>query len=158
MLTNLKYQSDSAQLKKNKTPKFIKKLINDINDYKKITQNVDNFIKYKNIKIYKFKKNIKKLDNNDLPIDTVFGSLYLVKGSNILEIYSWYDIDRSAYLQISLKKPMCISKIFIINKEVNDPENLEFILDGCKTCYGQSEIQYLILQFLQTGFIMYVKK
>ena len=53
---------------------------------------------------------------------------------------------------------MCISKIFIINKEENDPENLEFILDGCKTCYGQSEIQYLILQFLQTGFIMYVKK
>jgi hypothetical protein len=140
-----------------KPTKFIKKLLNDITYYKNITLDVNKFIKYKKIKKYKFNKSINKIDENDLPVDTMLGSVYLIKGSNIIEIYSWYDTAYSLYLEVSHKKSMWLGRIFIINKALNDPENLEYLLSGSKRFYVLDELHYLIVQFIQSGFELYIK-
>jgi hypothetical protein len=140
-----------------KPTNFIKKLLNDIAYYKNITLDINKFIKYKKIKKYNFKKSIDKIDENDLPVDTMLGSIYLIKDSNIIEIYSWYDTAHSLYLEVSRKKSMWLGRIFIINKALNDPENLEYLLTGIKRFYILDELQYLILQFIQSGFDLYIK-
>ena len=136
---------------------FIKKLLKDIAYYKNITIDVNKFIKYKNIKKYKFIKSIDKIDENDLPVDTMLGNIYLIKDSNIIEIYSWYDNAHSLYLEVSCKKSMWLGRIFIINKALNDPENLEYLLTGNKLFYILDELQYVIVQFIQSGFDLYIK-
>ena len=140
-----------------KPTNFIKKLKKDITQYKNITLDDNKFIKYKKIKKYKFNKSINKIDETDLPVSTMFGSIYLIKGSNIIEIYSWYDTAHSLYLEVSYKKSMWLGRIFIINKALNDPENLEYLLTGSKRFYILDELQYLIIQFIQSGFDLYIK-
>ncbi len=134
----------------------MKKLLRDISKHKKLIKTTDDFIKLKNIKKYNFKKRASLIDENDLPINTIMGSTYLIKGNNIIEIYSWYDVSHSLCLQISLIKSTWMSKVFIVNKEVNDPDNIEFILEGSKIFYASTELNYLILQFIQDGFNLYV--
>ena len=140
-----------------KPTNFIKKLLKDIAYYKNITLDVNKFIKHKKIKKYKFNKSINKIDETDLPVDTMLGSVYLIKGSNIIEIYSWYDTAYSLYLEVAYKKSMWLGRIFIINKALNDPENLEYLLTGSKRFYVLDELQYLIVQFIQSGFELYIK-
>lgn len=140
-----------------KPTNFIKKLLKDIAQYKNITLDVNKFIKYKKIKKYNFIKSKNNIDENDLPIDTMLGSIYLIKDSNIIEMYSWYDTAYSLYLEVSYKKSMWLGRIFIINKALNDPENLEYLLTGIKRFYILDELQYSIVQFIQSGFDLYIK-
>jgi len=136
-------------------PKLIKRLMFDINNQKKIQSNPEIFIKHRKLKLTKFNKNSTE---NDLPVESLLGSVFLIKGLNILEFYSWCDYNHSLYLQINNKQPLWIGKVSIINIEPKDPENIKFLLDGAETIFSPSNWQYFILQFLQSGFQLYIHK
>jgi hypothetical protein len=137
---------------------FIKQLEIDVIQHKKITSNPKKFIKYRKIKLHNFKKKISNLTEDDLPIESLLGSVFLIKGATILEFYSWCDYDYSMYLQINKKRPLWIGNVSHINIEDNDPENIVFLLSGSDTFYTPSNWQYFILQFLQSEFQLYIHK
>jgi hypothetical protein len=137
---------------------FIKQLYADIDTCNKVNQNPKLFIKHKKLRQHIFNKNIQYIDEDDLPIETIFGSSYLIKGNNILETYAWCDNSYSLYLQIKVKRPMWICNISIVNKDKSDSENLDFLLDGCDVFHSSSNLQYIIVQFIQCGFSLYTKK
>lgn len=141
--------------KNSDSDEFMKQLLYDI----KVSKVKDSraFVKHKNLKIYKFNKKNNCVKEDDLPVDTLLGSSYLIKGNNILETYAWCDSAYSLYLQMNIKRPMWVGKICIVNVEKNDPENLEYILDGCDIHYASSNLQYSIVQFINVGFSLYIK-
>lgn len=134
---------------------FIKQLNKEINIHAKINKNPKLFIQHKNLKLHKFNKAPKYITEDDLPIQTILGSSYLIKGSNILEIYSWCDKAHSLHLQCSIYKPAWLGQIHIINKELHDPEKLEYILDGCDSFQDSTDLQYFIISFIKEGFSIY---
>jgi hypothetical protein len=136
---------------------FINQLYYEINVQTEIQHNPQIFIQHKKIKIYNFKKNTQYIEEDDLPNDILLGSSYLIKGDNILETYSWCDNEHSLYLQINVKKPMWLGKISIVNIDARDSENLEFLLDGFTKFYTPSNLQYSIINFIQSGFSLYIK-
>lgn len=137
-------------------PNFIKQLDTEINIRNKINKDSKLFIQHKNLKIHKINKSPKYITEDDLPIQTLLGSSYLIKGNNILEIYSWCDKAHSLHLQVSIYKPVWLSKIYIINKELHDPEKLEYILDGCDSFQDSTDLQYFIMSFIKEGFSIYI--
>lgn len=137
---------------------FIKQLNKDIDTYKKIKEDSNKFIKHHNLKAYKFLKNIKSISDADLPICASLGSVYLIKNNNIIHFYSYCDNAYSLYSQVNMKKPMWICKPHIINIEKDDPEHIQFLLDGTKIIYAPSNLSYLILDFIHAGFNLYVLK
>ena len=134
---------------------FIKKLMYDIETQKKIQTNPSLYIKQNNLKLYKFNKT--DINEGDIPIQCSLGRSCLIKGENIIEIYSWCEYKHSLYLQINKMKPMWLANIQIINTAENDPENLEFILDGFDNFYLPSSLQYEIIQFIEMGFELFIK-
>ena len=138
--------------------KFIKKLNFDIINHKKNITNSKRFIKYKNLEMYNCLFSEKTFSEYDLPIESLLGSIFLIKNNNILEFYSWCDYNHSMYLQINKKKSIWLGKPLIINIEHNDPEDLIFLLDGYDFFYNPSNWQYFITQFLDSGFKIYLKK
>ena len=142
---------------------FIKKLNFDIINHKKNNTNSKRFINYKNLELYNCFFGKKTCPENtfsedDLPIESLLGSIFLIKNNNILEFYSWCDYNHSMYLQINKKKSIWLGKPLIINIEHNDPEDLIFLLDGYDFFYNPSNWQYFITQFLDSGFKIYLKK
>ena len=129
----------------------------DIQIQQTIHKNHKLFIKHRQIKLHKFKKKIYLLNENDLPIQAYLGSVFLIKGNNIIECYSWCDNNFSLYLQINKKIPIWIGKFIIINIENEDLENIKFLLDGNEIIYAPSEYQQLIIHFIQSGFRLYTK-
>ena len=136
---------------------FIKQLHYEIEAQKTICQNPQLYIQHKNISLVKFGKKARYIKEDDLPIETLLGSSYLIKGKNILETYAWCDNAHSLHLQISIKRPMWLGKIYIINTEKNDPENVEYLLDGFDIFHSSSNLQYCIINFIQSGFSLYIK-
>lgn len=136
---------------------FIKQLQSDIKKYKKIQSNPKLFIKSRNARLYKLTKPANKLTEQDLPIQTLLGSVFLIKNDNILEFCSYCDYNHSMYLQITKKQPLWIGLVNIINLEHKDHENIKFLLDGCEKFYSPSNYQYFIIQFLHSGFQLYIK-
>lgn len=135
---------------------FIEQLNFDIEEQNKINSCAKLFIKHRNLKLHEIKKGSPMPDK--LPIECSLGSSFLIKGNNIIEFYSWCDSDYSMYLQINKRKPTWIGKPIIINKELNDPEKLDYFLDGCDVFYNPSNYTYLISQFLDMEFKLYTKK
>lgn len=135
---------------------FITNLLKDISKHKKIQKNSKLFIKHKNIKKFAFNRSINKLDVDDLPIECSLGNSYLIKNNTIIEIYSWCDYAHSMYIQINSFRPTWLAKMNIINVENGDPDNIEYILDGCNVFYSPNCLQYEILQFILSGFILYI--
>ena len=135
----------------------IKLLVADINKQKKIYSNPDLFIKNRGIVLHTFKKSLNNLTECDLPTQTLLGSVFIIKESNILEFYSYCHCNYSMFVTANKKTSLWIGKTNIINMEKKDPENIKFIMDGYETFYKPSNFQYLILQFLQSGFRLYVK-
>jgi len=134
---------------------FIKKLLRDIKRQEKIQATPSLYIKQNKLTPHKFNK--LDITEDDIPIQCTLGSSYLIKGENIIEIYSWCDYKHSLYLQINKTKPVWVSNIQIINVAENDPENLEFILDGFDTFYEPSSLHYEIIQFIEMGFELFIK-
>ena len=139
------------------TTEFMKQLFYDIDINKSIQTDSKVFATHKNLKIHKFTKNYKCVTENDLPVETLLGSTYLIKGNNILETYAWCDSAYSLYLQTNVKRSMWIGDIYVINVENNDPENLEYILNGCGIYYSSSNLQHSIIQLIHDGFSLYIK-
>jgi len=135
---------------------FIKQLNAEINIHTKINNSPKLFINHKNLKLHRFNKSPKYINEDDLPIQTLLGSSYLIKGDNILEIYSWCDKAYSMHLQFSIYRPKWLGEIHIINKELHDPEKLEYILDGCDSFQDSTDLQYFIISFLKEGFLLYI--
>ena len=140
---------------------FIQQLNSDIDRQKKINANPKEFIKSRNIILYNRTKTKNLIHHNiteiDLPIEASLGTIFLIKGANILELHSYCDYNYSIYLQINTKQPAWIGKVAIINIAPKDPENIKFLLDGSDTFYQPSNWYYLIIQFLQSGFQLYLK-
>ena len=134
---------------------FIKKLLYDIETQKKINTNPSLYINQNKLIPYIFNKS--NINENDIPIQCTLGSSCLIKGKNIIEIYSWCDYRHSLYIQINKMKPVWLAKIRIINTAENDPENLEFILDGFDSFYLPSSLHYEIIQFIEMGFELFIK-
>jgi hypothetical protein len=134
---------------------FIKQLWYEINDAKNIKEDSKLFIQHKKLKRYIFNKKSCYIKDDDLPIETLLGSSYLIKGNNIIETYSWWGPEHSLYLQISVKCPMWLGEISIINAEPHDPENIEFLLSDCNIFHEPSNLQYSIIQFINAGFSLY---
>jgi len=134
---------------------FIQKLMYDIERQKKINTNPSLYIKQNKLKPYIFNK--LNINENDIPIQCSLGRSCLIKGENIIEIYSWCDYSHSLYAQINKMKPVWLAEIQIINLAENDPENLEFILDGFDSFYLPSSLQYEIIQFIEMGFELFIK-
>jgi hypothetical protein len=141
---------------------FIEQLEWNIKKYQKFNSNPKAFIKNRKLKLYNLPKKIHKninseISENDLPIESLLGNIFLIKGSNILEFYSYCDYNYSLYVQVNKKQPLWIGKVSTINIEYKDPENIKFLLEGSELFYKPSTWQYLILQFLQSGFQIYTK-
>lgn len=135
---------------------FIKQLNYEIEIQKTINNNPRLFIKNRCIILHKFKKKLHLLEENDLPTQTLLGSVFLINGKNIIECYSYCDYNYSFYIQINRKQPMWIGRLNIINKSDKYPEHMEYLLEE-SNIYRPSNYQYLLLQFIQSGFSLYVK-
>lgn len=135
---------------------FVKQLKNEIKQQQDINSDSKKFIKNRKIKLCKFNQSTHKLTESDLPIESLLGCIFLIKGSNILEFYSWCDYNYSLYLEINKQQPIWIGKVSSINIEFKDPENIKYLLDGFDTFYIPSTWQYFILQWLQSGFQLYI--
>ena len=142
--------------KKSRKSCFMKALILEINKQKEILSDSRKFIKNKNLTMYNFGKKYINVTEADLPTDTILGSSYLIKKNTILEIYSWCDSSYSFYIQLNIKRPTWISKIDIISCENNDPNNVNYILNGSKTFDDPDTLQYMIAQFINDGFSLYL--
>ena len=126
---------------------FIKQLYKDIETQQISYTDPKKFIKHKNLQ--KIKLNIQRnlINETDFPIESSLGSIYLIKGVNILCMYCCYD---------SKCTSQWICKTGIYNKAVGDPEQLEYFTDGVRVLFSLDTAQYLMLQFVQSGFDMYV--
>jgi hypothetical protein len=122
-----------------------------------INKNPKLFINNRKISPYKFKKSIFKIEEDDLPIQTLLGSSFLIKNDNIIECYSYCDYNRSMYVQINKRHNTWVGILDIINLDSVDSENVKFLLNGSDIFYRPSNYQYIILQFIQSGFQLYVK-
>ena len=136
---------------------FIFQLNYEIQQQNDINKNPKLFINKRKIFPHKFKKSIFKVVEEDLPIQTLLGSVFLIKNDNIIECYSWCDYNHSMYIQINKKYNIWIGKIHMINLDSSDSENVKFLLDNSDVFYRPSNYQYMILQFIQSGFQLYVK-
>ena len=142
----------------NKTDNFIKQLNYDIKYQTNINNSSKKFIKNRKLSQVKFKKKSQYINEDDLPIDAYLGSIYLIKGNNIIECYSYCDYSYSMHLQINNKKALWIAKLDSVNIEHNDPESVEYLLQGSTLFYRPSNYHYFILQFLQSDFQLYIKE
>ena len=106
---------------------FIKKLHSDIQHQNTISANSELFIKNRNCKLHEFKKIKSTLKNNDLPIQSLLGSVFLIKNNSIIEFYSYCDYNYSMYLQLTKKRPLWIGLVKIINLELYDSESINFL-------------------------------
>jgi hypothetical protein len=136
---------------------FIKQLNYDIKCQTDINSSSKKIIKNRKLSQVKFKKNTQYIDEGDLPIESYLGSIYLIKGNNIIKCYSYCDYTHSMYLQINKKKSIWIAKLDSVNIEPNDPESVEYLLQGATLFYHPGNYHYFILQFLQSDFKLYVK-
>ena len=80
---------------------FIKQLHKDIDKQQIINRDPKKFIKHKNLRKIKFKHDRGSISDEDFPIESSLGSIYLIKGVNIFGMYCWYDYSHSLYLQIN---------------------------------------------------------
>lgn len=135
---------------------FIKHLHKDIDKQQIIYSDPKKFIKHKNLRKIKFKHNRDSISVEDFPIESSLGSIYLIKGVNIIRMYCWYDCNHSLYLQINKFTPRWICKTEIYNKAIDDPEKLEYYLDDMDVLFSSDTAHYLMIQFVQSGFDMYV--
>jgi hypothetical protein len=152
-MSNQKYLTTNIS-----TDDFMNQLNYEICQNDSLNKNPKLFIKKRNITPYKFKKSSFNLQEDDLPIQTLLGSVFLIKNDNIIECYSWCDYNHSMYIQINRKYNMWIGKLDAINIDQSDSSNIKFILDGSDIFDRPDNYQYIILQFLQSGFKLYIKK
>jgi hypothetical protein len=135
---------------------FIKQLHADIAKQQAIHKDPIKFIKHKNLRKIQFKHQRGAISENDFPFEAYLGSVYLIKGKNIIGMYCWCDCKHSLYLQINRFAPRWICKTELYNLEPGDPEQIKYYLDGMEVLFSSDTAQYLMLQFVHSGFDMYI--
>jgi hypothetical protein len=131
---------------------FIDQLNYDIRQ--KQTNNKDSKLFIKNKNLTKYSINHENITNIDLPIDAYLGSIFLIKGNNIIQCYCWCDYDHSMYLQICEKNPKWIGNINIINLEKCDYVK-KYLYDK-KILHLPSNYHHVIIELLNNGFTIYL--
>jgi hypothetical protein len=134
---------------------FIKQLTREIQIYDTKKHN-KLYLRNRNANVYKFNKSVKHITEIDLPIQTLLGSVFLQKGSNIIEFYSYCNHAESPYIEINKTRPVWMCEINIINLDNTDSCNIMFLLDGFYTFYSPSNLQSFILMFLHDKFQLYI--
>lgn len=125
----------------------------DIDNFLKIKTNAKRYIQFRKLR----KKGLrKKIDENDLPIQSNIGSLFLIKGNNIIEFYAYIDPCTSIYLTHSVTKKKWIGTVNKINISDGDPHNLHYTLKYCDRVHYRDSYKYLITSLYNDGFEMYV--
>jgi hypothetical protein len=135
---------------------FIKQLYTDIASQHILCADPKKFIKQKNLRKIKLNYQRDLINETNFPIEASLGSIYLIKGVNILGMYCYCDVKHSLYLQISKHNPTWVCKTKIYNKAINDPEQLDYYIDGMDVLFSSDTAHYLMLQFVHSGFDMYV--
>jgi hypothetical protein len=135
---------------------FIKQLHADIANRQAIYRDPKKFIKHKNLRKIQFKQHRGVISENDFPANAHLGSIYFIKGKNIMGMYCWCDYNHSLYLTTSRFAPRWMCKTEVYNLEFGDPEQIKYYLDGISVLFSPDTAQYLILQFVQSGFDMYI--
>lgn len=122
-----------------------------INEYKKLKSSSVKFARHKNLR--QIEHTVKE---TDLPIESIIGCVYLIKGNNIIEFYSYWEVT-SLYIQINYSKPVWFCKITIVNYEHGDPENLNFLFNGCDVLTSIDNSHDSILGLVGMGFDVWKK-
>ena len=138
---------------------FIAQLNKDIAHHEKINKNASMYIKHGNLKKVKFHVANSYLRDKDLPVDAVLGTVYLIKGNNIMYFYSYIDPEFSYHIEVNMKRPRWLSISEVVNMDTGDPENLNEIIKYYGTIYDQEYLGLVILGYLMNkGFDLYIKK
>ena len=132
-------------------------LLKEIDKQCIISRSPDKYITHRGLRQHIFTKNINHIYASDLPICASLGAVFLIKGNNIIEFYSYADSHHSPHVQVNYKIPTWIGTISPINIEPGDPENINYILDKQHTFYYSENYIYLILELIKNGFKVYVK-
>ena len=119
----------------------------DIEKYEKIKKNSNRFIKYKNIKKYKY---------IGLPNEIFFGTTYLIKNNNIIEIYSYIEYEFSLDIRRKQTDDTWISRINLINIEPTDPDQLKYIFNNATTIFNTETLEATVLDLIDSGFKIYL--
>jgi len=121
-------------------------LLKDIKRSRKIKQNANLFIQERGL--MQIKSLIPYID---------LGTIFLIKDNNIIEFYSYYDVDRSLYVEINYKLGIWIGNVNIINITNGDPENINFMLGSVYDYYNKDNYKMVINYFIENGFVAYTK-
>lgn len=127
--------------------------LKEIDDNQKILSNKKLFIAHRNLKLYKLPK---KCSSKRIPYNVYMGSSYLIKGNNIICLYSYCDYGQSQHVQINKKKDRWTCNISIMHMENGDPENLMFLVGDSDRIVAPSVLEYFMHSFIQAGFELYL--
>ena len=89
---------------------------------KTIRQNPQLYIHHKNISLVKFGKKARYIKEDDLPIETLLGSSYLINGKNILETYTWCDNAHSYIYKFQLNTPCGWVRFILLIQKKTTPK------------------------------------
>jgi hypothetical protein len=127
----------------------------DIVTRQKKLSNTKQYIKERKLKHHVFKNHMNQLCYEDLPKESFLGTVVLIKGSNIIEIYTWCDYNQSQFLQINHYKPVMLSAIEALYITPKDPDRVNYFLQECKHNIHPNTARSLTIQFVQSGFNLY---
>jgi hypothetical protein len=135
----------------------IQRLHADMRARDRINRDSAKFISYHGLVLHDFGKKLKKNREDDLPMQAHLGSVYMIKGNNILHFYSYCDHAHSLHMQINATRPLWLCKTDIVNVVDGDPEHMRFILEGMEIIYSCDNLNYLLLDLVNNGFSIYIK-
>ena len=145
----------------------LEKTIKHAKHYEKIKSDSKLFIQHHHLKKFRFRIRNDLVSEKDLPPDTIFGTTYLIKGNNIIQFYSYFDVGFSPRVEINMKLNTWVCKSEIINREKlngypekptymkNDPEKLDEIEKYYSTLRDIEYLEMLIVCYLKKGFVLY---
>ena len=137
---------------------FIEQLHSDIAKYKKINTNASLYIKHYDLKKIKFNVANIYLRDKDLPVESVLGTVYLIKGNNIMYFYSYIESGYSPRLEINMNISRWVCKSDVVNMDDDDPENLYDIIRYYGDIRDPEYLGLIILGYLMNkGFDLYIK-
>lgn len=138
---------------------LINQLNRDIYQYNNIKKKSKSYIKYKNLQKKHFKVNRNVIRIVDLPIEYILGTIYLIKGNNIICFYSYIDPTYSARIEINIKINTWLCRIEVVNVEGGDPENLNELIKYYDLIRDSEYLGLIILDYIiNKGFDLYINK
>jgi hypothetical protein len=138
---------------------FTKKLEDDLLDQKKLYNNTPVFILSRNLSQFNFNSKISIL--HQLPIELIMGNIYLIKGSIIIQSYSWCDYNHRPFGFMSETQPLWINKIELLNIKKSDPMYntlYDAIGDDENYNYYPDTVKKYITSLINDGFKLYYNK